>query len=362
MGASRLAVLLPALAVLSAAVCSAAAYATPPSSAIRYGYDAAGELKSVTDPSDMTALFGWDSVGNLLSIGNQPAGALSLIQVAPVQGSAGDRVTLYGTGFSSNATDDAVSFNGTAASVVSATAWELVVTVPAGATTGPVSVTTPSGSATSDESFTVVARPAITGISPTVVNAGDTVTVGGSAFDSAPANDTLIVNRTHVDVASASAAALSFVAPAIGSGPVSVATPDGQATGPDLFIAPSGRTAASVATTDRESRGRPHGEHPDGRQGRARGLRRQHRTAAADPNVAEHLRVGPARVRSESERLDARGGHDEQLRRPVHAADERHVHDHGRRLEHRSRQHLARAQERDRRDDDGDAVGDRRKR
>jgi RHS repeat-associated protein len=249
--ALRCAVLLCALGLSLMAVFAAASKATPPSSAIRYGYDATGQLKSVTDPAGTTALFGWDPVGNLLSVGNQPAGALSLIQVAPLQGSAGDRVALYGTGFSSTPADDAVSFNGMAASVVSASPWELVVTVPAGATTGPVSVTTPSGSATSDASFTVAARPAITAISPTLVNPGDTVTVRGSAFDPAPANDTLIVNRTHVDTASASATALSFVAPAIGSGPVSVATPDGQATGPDLFIAPSGRTAANIATTDR---------------------------------------------------------------------------------------------------------------
>jgi IPT/TIG domain len=49
----------------------------------------------------------------------------------------------------------AVAFGGTAAAIVSATATQIVTTVPAGAASGRITVTTPAGTATSRHSFTV---------------------------------------------------------------------------------------------------------------------------------------------------------------------------------------------------------------
>jgi IPT/TIG domain len=49
----------------------------------------------------------------------------------------------------------AVAFGGTPAAIVSATATQIVTTVPAGAATGRITVTTPAGTATSRTSFTV---------------------------------------------------------------------------------------------------------------------------------------------------------------------------------------------------------------
>jgi hypothetical protein len=48
-----------------------------------------------------------------------------------------------------------VSFNGTAATISSATATQLTVTVPNGATTGTINVTSPQGTATSSASYVV---------------------------------------------------------------------------------------------------------------------------------------------------------------------------------------------------------------
>jgi sugar lactone lactonase YvrE len=59
----------------------------------------------------------------------------------------GTTVTITGTGFSTTAADDTVYFNGHQAVVTSATATQLVVTVPAQAGTGSVTANVPGGSA-----------------------------------------------------------------------------------------------------------------------------------------------------------------------------------------------------------------------
>jgi len=70
----------------------------------------------------------------------------------PDSGAAGTTVTITGHNL---AGATAVAFGGTPATIVSATATQLVTTVPAGAATGHITVTTPAGTATSHASFTV---------------------------------------------------------------------------------------------------------------------------------------------------------------------------------------------------------------
>ena len=65
---------------------------------------------------------------------------LGVAQLLPDNGLAGTAVTIKGVGFSTNAGDNLVSFNGIAVTVVSATATELKVNAPQGVTTGPVTV------------------------------------------------------------------------------------------------------------------------------------------------------------------------------------------------------------------------------
>jgi hypothetical protein len=72
----------------------------------------------------------------------EPAGAL-----------AGAQVVVTGDHFSPAPGDNTVMFNGTAASIVSATKTQLTVTVPAAATTGKISVTTGTLTATSAHDF-----------------------------------------------------------------------------------------------------------------------------------------------------------------------------------------------------------------
>ncbi|MGA8367490.1 MAG: IPT/TIG domain-containing protein [Candidatus Acidiferrales bacterium] len=122
---------------------------------ISYVYDALGRLVGVINPNGDTAVYNYDAVGNLASISRQSSNQLSIITFGPASGAPGATVTIYGTAFSSTASQNTVTFNGTAATVQSATATQLVVTVPMGATTGPISVNTSAGTATSSASYTV---------------------------------------------------------------------------------------------------------------------------------------------------------------------------------------------------------------
>ena len=71
--------------------------------------------------------------------------APTIASLSPNSAAAGATVTITGTNFDVTAANNAVKFNGTTATVVTATATQLVVTVPAGGTSGNVTVTTTGG-------------------------------------------------------------------------------------------------------------------------------------------------------------------------------------------------------------------------
>jgi YD repeat-containing protein len=138
---------------------------------IHYIYDDLGRLVGVVDPAADTAVYSYDAVGNLLSIARFASTTVSIITFSPGSGPVGATVTISGTGFSVTPSQNAVTFNGTAATVSTATATRLVTTVPVGASTGAIAVTSPSGSATSATAFTVTTTsgaPTISGLSPAV--------------------------------------------------------------------------------------------------------------------------------------------------------------------------------------------------
>src|SRR6516225_9439502 len=89
-------------------------------SAIQYVYDDAGRLISVVDPAGDTAVYHYDAVGNLLSIDRHSSSQVSITWFSPGMGTAGTTVAVFGTGFSATASQDTVTFNGTAATVSSA--------------------------------------------------------------------------------------------------------------------------------------------------------------------------------------------------------------------------------------------------
>ncbi|MCG3112741.1 MAG: IPT/TIG domain-containing protein [Candidatus Manganitrophus sp. SB1] len=120
-----------------------------------YIYDDAGRLAGVIDPVGETAIYSYDAAGNLLGISRQSSSTVSIIAINPKKGPVGASVTISGTAFSTVSSENIVTFNGTAATVLSSSATEIVTTVPSGATSGPIAVTNGNGNATSSTSFTV---------------------------------------------------------------------------------------------------------------------------------------------------------------------------------------------------------------
>jgi hypothetical protein len=81
--------------------------------------------------------------------------APTISAVSPPSGAAGATVTITGANFGATTASNTVKFNGTEALVASATATQIVTTVPAGAATGAISVTTAGITASSSAAFTV---------------------------------------------------------------------------------------------------------------------------------------------------------------------------------------------------------------
>ena len=129
-----------------------------------YSYDELGRVTGVIDQSNEAAFYEYDPVGNILSIRRQsPTGPVTVYSFDPTGGLPGDRVEVFGVGFSSTASENVVSIGGVQATVVSVAACTLVIEVPAGDVSGPIAVTTPLGTGVSSQKF----NPASVTIAPT---------------------------------------------------------------------------------------------------------------------------------------------------------------------------------------------------
>ena len=201
-----------------------------------YVHDANGRVVAVTQNDGTTAQYTYDALGRAGPV-SAPllAGQLGIFAFTPTHGFSGMQVTLQGQGFSSTAANDSVSFNGTPATVVSASTNQLVVSVPSGATTGPISVTVNGQTAISATSFVIgdtVVPPTITQVSPLVVAAGATVTVTGTHLDPVASDTTVLMgNVDMLSVSSLTDNQLQYTVPSnAASGHVTVNTPYGSAT------------------------------------------------------------------------------------------------------------------------------------
>jgi YD repeat-containing protein len=224
-------------------------------SGITYVYDELGRLVGVVDPASDTAVYSYDAVGNLLGIARFGSSTASIIDFQPKSGPVATTVTIQGTGFSPTPSSNTVTFNGLSATITSATAMTLVVTVPSGASTGTIAVTSPAGSATSTSAFTVTATdgsPAITTFSPTVGAPGTAVTISGVNFESAPSSNKVsfyALSPAKAQVTSATTTSLVAVVPSNAvSGPLTVSTPGGTAVSSSDFFVPAGGYSGSQVT------------------------------------------------------------------------------------------------------------------
>ena len=220
-----------------------------------YIYDEAGRLVGVVDPNGETATYNYDAVGNLTSVTRRSSAQVSIVEFTPNNGAVGASVTIFGTGFGATPAQNTVKFNGVTAAVQSATATQIVATVPSGATTGPISVTSPAGTATSSASFTVGTSlaPTITGFTPTVGSPGSTVTISGTNFQTTASSNKVAFNGVRAVINAATATSLTAVVPSgAGSGRITVTTVNGKATSAeDFYLPPSPYVGTDVASTGR---------------------------------------------------------------------------------------------------------------
>ncbi len=181
---------------------------------INYIYDESGRLISMVTATE-TVTYTYDAAGNLLSTTRTNSNLPSIIEFTPNSGTIATSVTIYGTGFSSTPSQNTVKFNGTTATVSSATPTQIVTTVPTGATTGPITVNTPMGLATSSTPFTVTASavPTITGFTPNIGTPGTSVTINGTNFEPATANNRVAFNTTFAQVNTATATSIGATVP-----------------------------------------------------------------------------------------------------------------------------------------------------
>lgn len=155
----------------------------------------------------------------------------------PATAPVGATVTITGTNFSTTPGNNTVTFSGTAATVTSATATQLTVIVPAGATTGKISVEANGAVATSTTNFGNPKAPTIAAFVPGSGSVSTVVVINGTNFLSTPANNTIRFNGTAAAVTNATSTQLKVVVPAgATTGKVSVQTSNGIATSATDFI------------------------------------------------------------------------------------------------------------------------------
>ncbi len=158
------------------------------------------------------------------------------VSFTPTAGKPDTTVTVTGGGFT-GAT--AVEFNGLAATTFTVdSATQITAKVPGGATSGVISITTPAGSVASTATFTVLPGPWLALLMPDSGPPGTSVTLLGGGLTGATA---VTFNGTAASFTVDNPAQITATVPAgATSGPVSVTTPLGTATGATSFMVDMG--------------------------------------------------------------------------------------------------------------------------
>lgn len=226
---------------------------------IKHYYDEAGRLIQTTTPAG-SVQYRYDSLGTLIEVVKVSATSTSpkISEFTPNAGRVGTPVTIIGQGFSTTLASNLVKFNGTTATVLSATTNVINTVVPAGATTGKITVKVGTQTtATSAQAFTVTTNatdspPQITGFSPTLALPGTNVTVTGRGFISRT-ESRLHVNGNRIDPLSLTDTEIVFtVPPRISGGKITVTNRFGRTdSAADFFVVPEGVALDAVVHTGR---------------------------------------------------------------------------------------------------------------
>ncbi|WP_414450022.1 IPT/TIG domain-containing protein [Burkholderia sp. 22PA0099] len=179
-------VLLRVVALMFAVLAYSSIFSLPSQAAVQFAYDLSGRLVQATDDNGAAVQYQYDAAGNLLGVQQVSSGSIAITTFAPITGPVGTLVTISGAGFDATASNNSVTIGGVSSQVVSATNSQLVVSVPAGAVTGPIVVSDSTGSATSQSNF-IVGSLLGAGGAAVPVNAAPgspaTITFAGNAGD-----------------------------------------------------------------------------------------------------------------------------------------------------------------------------------
>jgi YD repeat-containing protein len=224
--------------------------------ATTYIYDPNGRLAVVTNDAGESARYRYDELGNLVAIERLAVDDLAVFGFSPGRGAAGVAVRISGQGFSPTAGQNTVRFNGTVASVSTASNTALTAVVPAGATTGPITVTVGSETASSTTDFIVdenARPPVITNVGPLIASVGTAITVDGQTLAPVVNQTTLRLNwRRAVPTTLTNLQAAFPVPSGTSSGRVSVTTPYGTAvSNQDVLVTPDGILPGEIAQLKR---------------------------------------------------------------------------------------------------------------
>jgi YD repeat-containing protein len=222
------------------------ASACPPTGVV-YVYDENERLVGVEESSQGARVYAYDAAGNITGITSYAANKVLVLSFSPPCGEAGTSLTVNGIGFDSTATVTFARSGGTVGAPVSSVSFSrLVTTIPANAITGPVTVSV--GADSHSRVLTVgCGLPTLTSVSPQLVAPGDTVTLTGTNFSPATADDFITINALRVHPTTATPTQLTVAAPSTGSGRVRVSTPFGvTANAIDLYVAPPEVPTANI--------------------------------------------------------------------------------------------------------------------
>ncbi|MFC5742159.1 IPT/TIG domain-containing protein [Dyella tabacisoli] len=220
-----------------------------------YVYDANGRVVAVTQSNGASAQYSYDTIGNLVQVSSVSSGQLVIFAFTPTHGVTGAQVLIKGQGFSASTSSNTVTFNGTPATVLSASSTQLAVAVPSGATTGPISVTVGNVTITSATPFIVDDTglpPMISAVSPSVIAVGGSLAVTGTHLDPIDGRTVMSFGNRNVSAVSSinDSQILYTVTASDTSGFVTVETPYGQAESVSpIIVLPAGLNAANVTST-----------------------------------------------------------------------------------------------------------------
>jgi YD repeat-containing protein len=168
----------------------------------------------------------------------------NISSISPAAAPIGNSVTIGGTSFGASQGSSTVTFNGTAATPTNWSDTSIVVPVPS-ATSGAVVVTV-NGLASSGFSFGV--SPKITGISPTIAAAGESVVISGTSFGASQGTSTITFNGTAATPSSWSGTSITVPIPSGATSGNVVVTVGGLASSGFAFTVASHITSLSPAS------------------------------------------------------------------------------------------------------------------